>query len=600
MDSQRTLDQMYGPNQGECFGREHLCESIQNAVLNKDGGILFFGGVMTGKTAILLKIKSTLENKAKASLASLDTLEVIIPVYRDLRGVPGADSNSLFDCLLSDFQTACEKFFPEFSSPPRDSKSYPLDIRSFAARIDQIFASNPDFNFRILYLLDNCEHFRNFPKGLQANLGWLLYGEDDRRSRTKIAMIMAGSQQMHDLLVDPVTVFATRATQEYICNLSHLDVANMVRHYGLAESIATDVYQATGGHAGLTRMLIEEMAGRNKSSDVHKTISKLATDKEEVFARIKRSLSPEANSIQRLLFGGNPVSKHDVESHLRASDLDGTKWKSSLRELVFNGIAVIDSATITPKSQVRPAGQLYWEYYAENSLLLETKPTFYEQKHTNSKAKVSLSEEHIAFLVQMFKAWKHPARHDSTLDFKIEDVSEVLALLEWVVRSTPNNSPTNGKYDRLGDRMLGALVGCLDTPPKELGPAQDHTEQLVLSLEPFCMKILSLLEPERFLELHEGKQGLACSIKELQNCARIPYDSKLSSTNFESPEGWELRSSYDNAVRDVVPARLGSAHGAPYHGAQLWHSAVVFFIGIIDKNRAALSGMREQLVVPKP
>ena len=358
MAPRRTLKEALSPTPEYCLGRKPLCDRLQDTPYG-EGATFLFGGILTGKTTLLLKVQSNLLNEAKARLK---TSEVVIPVYADLRLLPDTQSSSLFHSLLSNLQSACQEVFPGFSCPPRDGGQPPLDVRSFAARIDQIFTPTEVASFRVLFLLDNCERLRSLPSGLQANLVWLLWGDGDFRHRNKISMIMAGGQQMRSLLIDPTTVMATRAAQEYIFNLSPDDVLEMVKHCGPAADaklIARELYAATGGHAGLTRTLLVELTDLEKASDLAAAVEKVAAEKEESFRRIKDGLSAEAASIQELLSAGSPVTGHQVETRLQSSGLDRFKRPLCLRELRFSGIAVGDNA------QIRPAGQMYWKFYAE-------------------------------------------------------------------------------------------------------------------------------------------------------------------------------------------------------------------------------------------
>ena len=150
----------------------------------------------------------------------------------------------------------------------------------------------------------------------------------------------------------------------------------MVKHCGLPgdpKSVGRAVYGAAGGHAGLTRMLLVELIGLEKTSDLAPAIEKVAAEKEEAFRRINDGLSSEAASIQDLLCSGSAVTGHQAETRLQACGLDRFTRPLCLRELRFSGVAVGDNA------QIRPAGRMYWKFYAE----FASQPTTINPQPTN-------------------------------------------------------------------------------------------------------------------------------------------------------------------------------------------------------------------------
>ena len=102
-----------------------------------------------------------------------------------------------------------------------------------------------------------------------------------------------------------------------------------------------------------------------------------------------------------------------------------------------------------------------------------------------------LTEPDIAYLVDVFARWLHPAVRDPMraviLGGGDEDAArKVFELLLWVVTEAPNPDGAGADYQRLGERLLGALGGVLRTSPVDRERLEEHTEQLILMLEPFC------------------------------------------------------------------------------------------------------------------
>ncbi len=103
---------------------------------------------------------------------------------------------------------------------------------------------------------------------------------------------------------------------------------------------------------------------------------------------------------------------------------------------------------------------------------------------------------------------------------------------------------------------------------------------------------MAYVMPAEATKLADTRKGLSTLVMALQKKGRIAYDLKLSAKEFEAEEGWEKRSSYNNAVRDVVAVRIAEAHMAPKRDKELWHSALVMMLGVVQNNaeelRAAL------------
>lgn len=198
-----------------------------------------------------------------------------------------------------------------------------------------------------------------------------------------------------------------------------------------------------------------------------------------------------------------------------------------------------------------------------------------------------LSGDESAHLVTAFARWAHPAVRDPSRAAIVGSgdpiaTAEVLELLIWLVVDAPVPTGAEPDFERLGERMLGAVAELLRTLPLQRARREELAQQLVMTLEPFCMKVLAVLSAAVFAKAREKKRGLGAVIAMLQSESRIPYRLSLSSEDFERTEGWDARTSYENAVRDVMPARLDAAHRAKAPTDHLWMSAFAFVLGIVD------------------
>src|SRR5690606_28707718 len=106
-------------------------------------------------------------------------------------------------------------------------------------------------------------------------------------------------------------------------------------------------------------------------------------------------------------------------------------------------------------------------------------------------------------------------------------------------------------------------------------------ERLALVVEPLCFKLLAFTEPATFTKLRDKKKGLDTALVALRDAGRSRYNLHLTRQQFEATEGWSQRSSYENAVRDVLPARLGVAHAAPAVDPNQWQSSMAVILGLI-------------------
>lgn len=144
----------------------------------------------------------------------------------------------------------------------------------------------------------------------------------------------------------------------------------------------------------------------------------------------------------------------------------------------------------------------------------------------------------------------------------------------------------------------------LDLKSVQIDEREAATKLFVLQIEPFVFKVLALFESDIFEDLAEDNRGLSTDVGKLISTGRIPFEG-LSDEEFRSKQRWTERSSFAHALRDIVPARLMTAHqaNAVTDGAArrevmkgyveekidrrdepLWESVLAVMLGIIDAN----------------
>tara|TARA_R110002073_G_scaffold245043_1_gene407193 strand:+ start:6941 stop:10672 length:3732 start_codon:yes stop_codon:yes gene_type:complete len=206
-----------------------------------------------------------------------------------------------------------------------------------------------------------------------------------------------------------------------------------------------------------------------------------------------------------------------------------------------------------------------------------------------------------AKIVELFREWRHSGCDASAEKFVLGDSEDgakaVVALLEDLANAPVPAALGEGEagqaYANLSVRVVQApkrIALAADPNISDLGPWRSF---VFLGVEPLLLKLMAYLMPKEATELSNKRKGLSTLVTALQKRSRIPYDLTLSAKEFEADEGWEKRSAYNNAVRDVVAVRIAEAHMAPKRDKELWHSALVMMLGVVEHNaddlRAALS-----------
>ncbi|MEX1364815.1 MAG: DEAD/DEAH box helicase family protein, partial [Nannocystaceae bacterium] len=194
-------------------------------------------------------------------------------------------------------------------------------------------------------------------------------------------------------------------------------------------------------------------------------------------------------------------------------------------------------------------------------------------------------------LASRFRRWQHPLVTDASKAAVLGDGSmmaahKVVRVLESVAMA-PTPGLNDDPYVRLHQKLVSAVRDLLSdtTSPTRRDNA---IEQMSSVVEPTFYKVLSHTEPDAFHELRNKRSSLTAAITKLMDLGRSRYRLKLSSKQFEQIEGWEDRTSYENAVRDTVPARNRAAHDAAAVEPNQWLSSAAMILGLVDENLADL------------
>jgi gas vesicle protein len=175
-----------------------------------------------------------------------------------------------------------------------------------------------------------------------------------------VAIAFSGAQELHSFFLDPTTALRMRSAEVNLENLGESAVAEMASALGVKgqKEVLADVLEITGGHAGLSWLLLKRLASTavHQSGLVRGAIAEFCSDKQHVMRRWHDGLSPEAKSLATLLARGAPLSRSSAASALRAAGYDPALNIRAFNELVFTGMAVRDGASL------RKVGRIFWDF----------------------------------------------------------------------------------------------------------------------------------------------------------------------------------------------------------------------------------------------
>ena len=399
MATQITISEILEPSASTCLGRDTECESLSQVPRNEGVGFLF-GGRQMGKTTVLLKLRDDL----LAQLAATPPISVV-PIYISRKALPPLDDHGLCNTLLIETHRCCAEHLAGLDYHPKNKDC--STILELASELDTLFAAAEALSLRLVFLLDDCKKLAKLHPDFVGNLQWLLCNRSSKY-RSRVSMIFAGGQEMYSLLLDEIS--PPRPALIYLHNLDLDDLENLVAtHPGNPipahhrKDVAAALDAATGGHPGLSRDLLGELARSDACTParLEQAIRQFAQAKQDFFDRIRAELSPEAACIQPLLSARRTASRAEVLDFVQRAGQNQYRSGRFLPELRFAGI------TRHAGDDVSAVGQMYWEFCAQ--FAPSTKPE--TAQHTEEK-KFIFKKDGAGWLLAFNGAplgnWRHP------------------------------------------------------------------------------------------------------------------------------------------------------------------------------------------------
>ena len=204
----------------------------------------------------------------------------------------------------------------------------------------------PRVDLRFVYLLDESKRIigDRFPRGFHDNLFHLLFGGSTIQGICSI--VFAGAQESYRLCEDDTSPIGSRAAKHCLTNLAPDAVREMAgaivgpSHSSRTDDLADEVYQWTGGHAGLHAALLRGLAESHGSvADVPDVVRVLRTERSELFQVWVNALTTEARVVHDVLLDRGRLKDTEIIEHLRRNCLAVHRYDRVADELQYVGLA---------------------------------------------------------------------------------------------------------------------------------------------------------------------------------------------------------------------------------------------------------------------
>ncbi len=348
--------------------RDDACNRILEAT-RKTNAVLLFGGRQSGKTTLLLRLRDRLL-RMSGNVLTLGSLDV--PVYVDLTRLKyDAEPADFFQLLVLAARRSCAQQIVGFPSDSVDSHIVRRTgdlLDNFVGDLQGVSTACGEVEPRFVFLLDEAKRVLGdrFPRGFQDNLFSLLFGESDVQNFS-IAMVFAGAQHLYAFSLDDTSPIGSRAIPCHIKNLTEKAIGELTsqafpnREAAELVEVTSFIWERTGGQAGLSAKLLEELARISPpriTADVLLSVGQTVSDDNRgLLENWSLSLTPRARAIALDLCKKERLSLTDVATVLRESMLEPMLAPRVIEEFQYTGIGDELNGGVVRRNDI------FWSYY---------------------------------------------------------------------------------------------------------------------------------------------------------------------------------------------------------------------------------------------
>lgn len=352
------------PSPTRCFGRAELCrEVIKEAMVN--GAVLLFGGMLSGKTTLLLYIEAELQRQTGhiAKTASVD-----VPVYTNLmRIVALSTPKDFYNLCINLASEACQRQIQGFIKPELMSFQQTPNVEVFERDVSSLLDACGQTEVRFLFLIDETKRIlgEGFSPEFRGNLFYLLFGSQKLAGRCNF--VFAGAQELDLFIEDGTSPIGTRVPKLWLDSFpSAAPIKELMVHFlgsdklDVASRRAVLIFRFTGGHAGLSAYLAERFTGIvvEEEEYVNQEVLRFLRHRAALFQSWTKKLSREAQFISELLVDSKKVLLLSIPGTLAGHHLDPFKTDAAVHELLFTGIAATDEEFL------QASNRMYFDWVA--------------------------------------------------------------------------------------------------------------------------------------------------------------------------------------------------------------------------------------------
>lgn len=352
----------------QCFGRDDLINKML-ALADERRCVLLFGGRQAGKTTMLQHAERV---SARKALVSGNFGEGSLAVYVNLMAMSyDACPATFYRYLIERMAAVCTATFENVRSLVSEAV---VDVGSietteaFAIETERLLQVTGRVG-RVTFLLDEAARVlgSRFPRAFQDNLFSMLY-VDQSESAQRVSLVFSGAQELARFCEDDTSPLGSRAAQLNIVNLEFGAFSDFVRdRMSTADGdLQWQLFDRTGGHAGLGSRFIERCVGRSLTDATG--LQELSIEVEGESRRLFEHWMAHFSGGGRVILEWFAVhqiglGRREIAQLLEDNGMDRFGAERIWHELQYVGVCNVDG-----KGRLTKCNDLFWRYYGEFDL----------------------------------------------------------------------------------------------------------------------------------------------------------------------------------------------------------------------------------------